>query len=146
MYAWNNVLVVFLLSILTSLFEIGSVGKESLVIQEMACNPGDLSLIPRWGRSSGEGNSNPLQNSWLKNPMDRGSWRDIVHGVTRDGHDLVAKTTHHHCDYQRKIQKIPYLCLLSACLIWGCLIETLMLKSQWDGSHEHFYKSPKSAK
>ena len=30
-------------------------GKES------ACNMGDPGLIPRWGRSPGEGNGNPLQ-------------------------------------------------------------------------------------
>ena len=35
------------------------------------------------------GNGNPLQYSWLENPMDRGAWR--VHGVTRVGHNLVTK-------------------------------------------------------
>ena len=29
-----------------------------------ACNAGDLDLIPGLGRSSGEGNGNPLQYSW----------------------------------------------------------------------------------
>jgi len=28
-------------------------------------------LIPGWGRSPGEGNGNPLQYSYLENPMDR---------------------------------------------------------------------------
>ena len=32
--------------------------------------------------SPGEGNSNPLQNSCLKNPMDRGARRATDHGVT----------------------------------------------------------------
>ena len=27
-----------------------------------------------WGRSPGEGNSSPLQYSYLENPMDRGAW------------------------------------------------------------------------
>ena len=31
---------------------------------------------------SGEGNGNPLQYSCLENPMDRGAWGAIVHGVT----------------------------------------------------------------
>ena len=48
-----------------------------------ACNAGDLGSIPGLGRSSGEGNGNPLQNSCLKNPMDRGAWRATVHGVTK---------------------------------------------------------------
>ena len=29
----------------------------------------------------GEGHGNPLQYSWLGNPMDRGDWRATVHGV-----------------------------------------------------------------
>ena len=35
----------------------------------------DTGLIPGSGRSSGEGNGNPLQYSCLENPMDRGAWR-----------------------------------------------------------------------
>ena len=45
----------------------GSDGKAS------AYNAGDLGLIPGSGRSSGEGNGNPLQYSGLKNPMDGGT-------------------------------------------------------------------------
>ena len=30
----------------------------------------------------GEGNGNPLQDSCLENPMDRGAWKAAVHGVT----------------------------------------------------------------
>ena len=33
---------------------------------------------------SGEGHGNPLQYSWLENPMDRGAWWAIVHGVTKN--------------------------------------------------------------
>ena len=43
----------------------------------------DVGLIPVSGRSPGEGNDNPLQYSYLGNPMDRGAWRDIVHGVAK---------------------------------------------------------------
>ena len=39
--------------------------------------------FPGLGRSSGGGNGNPLQDSCLKNPMDRGAWQAIVHGVTK---------------------------------------------------------------
>ena len=48
-------------------------------------------MIPGLGRSLGEGNDNPLQYSCLENPMDRGAWRAIVHGVARVGHDLATK-------------------------------------------------------
>ena len=46
----------------------GSDGKAS------ACNSGELGSIPGWGRSSEEGNGNPLQYSCLENPMDGGAW------------------------------------------------------------------------
>ena len=55
----------------------GSEGKAS------ACNAGDPSSIPGSGRSPGGGNGNPLQHSCLKNPMNRGAWRAIVHGVAK---------------------------------------------------------------
>ena len=48
-----------------------------------AGNAGDLGSIPVSGRFPGEGNGIPLQYSCLKNPMDRGAWRAIVHGVAK---------------------------------------------------------------
>ena len=52
----------------TRSFPGGSDGKES------ACHLGDLGLIPRSGRSPGEGIGYPLQYSCLENSMDRGAW------------------------------------------------------------------------
>ena len=43
----------------------GSDGKES------ACNVGNLGLIPGSERSPGKGNGDPLQYSFLENPMGR---------------------------------------------------------------------------
>ena len=51
--------------------------------KESACNAGDPGLIPGSGRSSGEGNGNPLQYSCLENPTDGGAWWATVHGVTK---------------------------------------------------------------
>ena len=53
-------------------FPCGSAGKESV------CNVRDLGLVPRLGRSPGEGNSYSLQYSGLANSMDY-----TVHGVTK---------------------------------------------------------------
>ena len=42
---------------------------------------GDAGSIPGSGRSPGEGNGNLVQYSCLENPMDRGAWQPVVHGV-----------------------------------------------------------------
>ena len=44
-------------------------------------NAGDASLTPASGRSPREGHGNPLQDSCLENPMDRGAWWATVQGV-----------------------------------------------------------------
>ena len=49
-------------------FSGGSDGKMS------AYNVGDAGSIPGLGRSSGEGNGNPLQYSCLENPMKGGGY------------------------------------------------------------------------
>ena len=33
-----------------------------------------IQSLAEWGRSPVEGNGNPLQNSCLENPMDKGAW------------------------------------------------------------------------
>ena len=55
----------------------GSDSKES------ACNVGDLGSIPGSGRSSGEGNGNPLQCSCLESPRDAGAWWASVYGAAQ---------------------------------------------------------------
>ena len=52
-------------------------------VKESACNAGDPGSIPGSGRSPGEGNGNPLQDSCLENPMDRGLCQATVHGVAQ---------------------------------------------------------------
>ena len=56
------------------------------VVNSLPANAGDIkdiALIPGSGRSPGEENDNPLQNSCLENSMDRGVSQATVHGVTR---------------------------------------------------------------
>ena len=43
----------------------------------------DIHLIPGLGKSPGGWHRNPFQYSCLDNPMDRGAWRSIVHGVAK---------------------------------------------------------------
>ena len=73
----------------------GLKGKES------ACSAGDLGSIPGSGRSRGEGNSNPLQDSCLENPMDRRAWQAIQPmGSQRVRHDGETFTFQKHTIYQ----------------------------------------------
>ena len=70
-------------------FPVSSVEKNS-------DNAGVASSIPETGRSPGEGNGNPLQYSFLKKSMDKGIWRNTVHGVqTGVRHDTVTKQQKH---------------------------------------------------
>ena len=39
------------------------------------------------GKIPGEENGNPLQYSYLENPMDRGAWQTTVRRVARVGHE-----------------------------------------------------------
>ena len=57
-----------------------------LMVKNPPANAGDTrdsGLIPGLGRSSGEGNGNPLQYSCLGNQKDRGAWQATVHEVTK---------------------------------------------------------------
>ena len=54
------------------------------VVKNLPDNAGDMGSVPELGRSSAEGNGNPLQYSCLGNPMDRGAWWATVHGVAKE--------------------------------------------------------------
>ena len=43
----------------------------------------DTDSVPGLGRSPGEGRDNPLQYSYLGNPIDKGAWWTAVRGVTK---------------------------------------------------------------
>ena len=81
------------------LFPCGSDGKE------FACNAGDPGLIPRSGRSPGEGNGNLLQYSCLENSMDRRAWGATVHGVTKSWTRLSTCT--HTVQTKQPTEKWP---------------------------------------
>ena len=60
-------------------------------VRNLPVNARDTCSTSGSGRSPGEGYDNPLQYSYLGNPMDRGEWRARVHEVARVGHDLATK-------------------------------------------------------
>ena len=56
------------------------------MVKNPPANAGDVrgaGSIPGLERSPGEGYGNPLQNSYLENPTDRGAWWAMVHEVTK---------------------------------------------------------------
>ena len=90
----------------------GSDGKVS------AYSVGDLGSIPGSGRSSGEGNGNPLQYSCRENPTDGGAQYAIVHGVAKSRTQLSDLTSMYSmvtivytmlC-YAKSLQLCPTLC------------------------------------
>ena len=66
------------------------------MVKNPPASAGDLGSTPGLGRSSAEGNGNPLQYSCPGNPMDRGVWWATVHVVAKESHDLLTKTHKTH--------------------------------------------------
>ena len=61
------------------------------MVKNPSAYEGDVDLIPGLERSPGEGDGKPLQYSCLENPMDRGAWQAIIHGVTEL--DMIERLT-----------------------------------------------------
>ena len=65
-------------------------------LKNLPANAGDAreaGLIPGLGRSSGEGNGNPLQYSCLGSSMDRRAWWAAVPGVAKS---QIRLSSHEH--------------------------------------------------
>ena len=65
---------------------------RGLVVKNPPANAGDANSIPGPGKSSGEGNGNPLQYLCLENPMDGGTWL----GYSPWGHKELDPTERLH--------------------------------------------------
>ena len=75
-----------------------------LVVKNLPANSRnikDMDSITGSGRLPGGGHANPLQYSLLENPMNRGVWRAIAHGVARARHGL-AHSIHTHITRNRE--------------------------------------------
>ena len=107
--------------------------------KEFACNAGDGSLIPGSGRSPGEGNGNPLQYSWLENPMDRG-----LRGYSPWGDkesDTTKWLTHTHTHPQwGPTGKVTFSDSVS--IMWCPRLVTLLARQLKHGTSHHYSASP----
>ena len=90
-------------------------------VKASACNTGDLGLTLGSGRSPGEGNGNPLQYSWLENPMNRGAWWLQSMGSQRVRHDWATSLTHFVYIYKF------FVCTRSICIH----TESQLFKMKW---------------
>ena len=83
-----------------------------------ARNSEDSGLIPGSGRSPGRRNGNPLQYSWLENPIDKGVWWVAVHGVAKSWIQL-SSWVHSRAGTHTPIQSLSWsfltLTLLKSC-------------------------------
>ena len=59
------------------------------VVKESTYQAGDMGSIPGSGKFPGEGNSNPLQYSCLRNSIDRGAWPPTTHGLQKSWTQLI---------------------------------------------------------
>ena len=69
----------------------------ALVVNNLSANAGDIrdmASIPGSRRSPGGGHGNPLWYSCMENPMDRGAWQAIGHGLQKSWIQLRRLSMH----------------------------------------------------
>ena len=73
------------------------------MVKNPPANAGDVrnvGSIPGLEKFPGGGHGNPLQYSCLENPVDRGAWLGVVHGVTKSRIRFIdGTTTNEECPY-----------------------------------------------
>ena len=64
-----------------------------LLAKNPSVSAGEAGSIPGLGRCPGGGHGNPLQYSFLENPMDRGAWRATAHRFSKSLRRLKELST-----------------------------------------------------
>ena len=90
------------------------------VVKNPLANSGDTGSISGSGRSPGEGIHNPLQYSCLRNPMNRGVWRAVIHGVAKESARL---------SYQTMMTMQLEYCL--TCIVWSVFLSPVPMVWFW---------------
>ena len=79
------------------------------MVKNPPTNTGDTGLITGSRRSPGEGNGNPLQYSYLGNPVDRRAWQATAHGVANSQTQLSTHTQSSQELYEIRTIIVPIL-------------------------------------
>ena len=91
----------------------------------------DTGSICRLGRSPEGGHGNPLRNSFLENPMDRGAWQAVIHSVTQSRTGLKRLSTHRHRHSPLNVPLFFPICSHFLCLEYSCSISTCLYTIFW---------------
>ena len=98
-----------------------------LVVKHPPANAGDIrdaGSIPGLGRATGGGHGNSLQYSCLENPMARGAWQAMVHGV--------AKSQTWMSDWAQHVAQVCATALIQAKVL--AVLSTIALALLWQMS------------
>ena len=91
----------------------------------------NVGLIPGWGRSPGEGHSNPLQYSCMENPIDKGAWWASVYGVAQSRTQLKRLSSSSSIEIFSNYLWNSFLCKLRGC-VCACVLSRLVVShSLW---------------
>ena len=113
--------------------------QVALVVKNPPANAGDADSIPGFERAPGGGHDNSLQHSCLENPMDRGAWQAMVHGVTKSqtwlnrlsiAHDIAYTAYMFYIFYKLKcgFQSVTHGCPGILRSFWGSIRWELFLQ------------------
>ena len=94
------------------------------MVKNPPANAGDVrdtGLIPESGRSPGEGNGKPRQQSCFESAMDRGTWQVTVHGVAKSRTRLKRLSiVPWIIEKAREFQKNIYFCFIDYAKAFDC--------------------------
>ena len=122
------------------------VAQQQRIHLPMPANAGDASSTPELGRTSGEGNGNPLQYCCLENSMYRGAWPATVHGIAKGSNMIQEGTKQAVTISPYKVKSLKRIeCITNKDLLYSMWNSTQHYVAAWMGGewiHIHVRLSP----
>ena len=111
---------------------------DGSLVENLPANARDVGWLPVPERSPGEGNGNPLQYSCLENPMHRGAWWAIVHGVTKES-DTTERLKQQFHPPLALSTTFCYITLTLFSSLYTCLLPRKCISQEQDSLHTRHY-------